>query len=164
MSLWVLTNLIDLLLLCAHLVGIRIVFIHKMVILRWYWVVSRVLCANVLSGHRIGTWVLNAHVGLCAHLVSILHWQWIRTSHVLSGHRIGTLVLNVRAVLSAHSVSILIRLHKGLVLHWRMRWDWHLKLIAHDRLAEMESLMIDQLFLLLLVLDEVLRDATVLRD
>ena len=113
----VLTILSDWLLLCAHLVGISIMISHKKVILRWNWVVSRVLYAHVLSGHRIGSWILNVHVGLWAHLVSILHWQLIRTSHVLSGHRIGTWVLNVRAVLSAHLVNILIGLHKGLVLH-----------------------------------------------
>ena len=71
-SLRVLTILTDWLLLCTHLVGICILISNKKLILRWHWVVSHGLCANVLNGHRIGTLILNVHVSLFAHLVSIL--------------------------------------------------------------------------------------------
>lgn len=102
------------------------------------------------------------------HSECIVLRHWISTSHyvmlrhwISTSHRIITWVLNVHV--GAHLVSILIWLHEGLVLHLRVRWHRHLVLTALG-FSEMESLLVNQLIFLFLILGEVLCDGALLSD
>ena len=71
-------------------------------------------------------------------------------------------ILILHVVMFADLVNILIWLHEVLVLYWMISRCLHLLLTALHRLFKMENLLIDQLFLLLLILGEVLRDRVAL--